>query len=73
MPRPKSEITGSGKSMGMRMSAWEHETYMALGGNKWLRAMIKNQRIAMITESFNPSQENQNALRKQTQTVQERI
>ena len=48
MPRPKSELTDSGKSMGIRMSAWEHETYMALGGNRWLRAFLKEQRVEMV-------------------------
>jgi hypothetical protein len=48
MPRPKSEITGSGKGIGMRMSAWEHETYMALGGNRWLRAFLKQKKLEMV-------------------------
>ena len=51
MPRPKSEITGSGKGIGMRMSAWEHETYMALGGNRWLRAFLKQKRVEMVKEA----------------------
>jgi hypothetical protein len=51
MPRPKSEITDSGKAMGMRMSAWEHETYMTLGGNKWLRATLKAHRMKLVKEA----------------------
>lgn len=35
----------------MRMSAWEHETYMALGGNRWLRAFLKQKRVEMVKEA----------------------
>lgn len=55
MPRPKSEATGSGKGMGMRMSAWEHETYMALGGNRWLRKFLKQRRTEMVKEAHQKS------------------
>ena len=55
MPRPKSELTDSGKSMGIRMSAWEHETYMALGGNRWLREFLKQRRIEMVKEAHHKS------------------
>ena len=56
MPRPKSELTQSGRAVGIRLTEWEYQEWKKLGGTKWLRQTLKNQRIAMITKSFNPSQ-----------------
>jgi hypothetical protein len=73
MPRPKSELTKSGRTIGVRLTEWEYQEWKKLGSTKWLRELLKTRKIDMINKSFNPSQENQNALRKQTQTIQERI
>lgn len=37
MPRPKTELTKSGKAIGIRVTQSEYEEYMRLGGGKWLR------------------------------------
>lgn len=69
MPRPKSELTKSGKTIGVRLTEWEYQEWVKLGKARWLREVLKNQRMAMI----NIYKENQDAVRKQTQTIQERI
>jgi hypothetical protein len=69
MPRPKSELTKSGRAIGVRLTEWEYQEWKKIGGVKWLRGVLKNQRMAMI----NIYKENQDAVRKQTQTIQERI
>ena len=69
MPRPKSELTKSGKTIGVRLTECEYQEWVKLGKARWLREVLKNQRMAMI----NIYKENQDAVRKQTQTIQERI
>jgi len=69
MPRPKSELTQSGRAIGIRLTEWEYQEWKKIGGAKWLRGVLKNQRMAMI----NIYKEDQDAVRKQTQTIQERI
>ena len=69
MPRPKTELTKSGKTIRVRLTEWEYQEWVKLGKARWLREVLKNQRMAMI----NIYKENQDAVRKQTQTIQERI
>ena len=69
MPRPKSELTKSGKTIGVRLTEWEYQEWVKLGKTRWLREVLKNQRMAMI----NIYKENQDAVRKQTPPIQERI
>jgi hypothetical protein len=45
MPRPKSELTKSGKTIGVRVTQSEHEEWKKLGGGKWLRAFLKDSRF----------------------------
>jgi len=45
MPRPKSELTKSGKTIGIRVTQSEYEEYMKLGGGKWLRSFLKDSRF----------------------------
>jgi len=40
MPRPKSELTKSGKTIGVRVTQREYEEFMRLGGGKWLRYQL---------------------------------
>jgi hypothetical protein len=40
MPRPKTEITKSGKTIGVRVTQSEYEEFMRLGGSKWLRYQL---------------------------------
>jgi hypothetical protein len=44
MPRPKTELTKSGKAIGIRVTQSEYEEYMNLGGGKWLRRMLQDRR-----------------------------
>jgi hypothetical protein len=41
MPRPKSELTKSGKTVGVRVTVGEWEEYVKLGMTKWLRATLR--------------------------------
>lgn len=44
MPRPKSELTKSGKTIGVRVTASEYEEWAKIGGSKWLRKMLQESR-----------------------------
>ena len=44
MPRPKSELTKSGKAIGIRVTQSEYEEYIKLGGGTWLRKMLQDRR-----------------------------
>ena len=44
MPRPKTELTKSGKAIGLRVTQSEYEEYMKLGGGTWLRRMLQDRR-----------------------------
>ena len=42
MPRPKSELTKSGKAVGVRLTQSEYEEYVRLGASKWLRKLLQD-------------------------------
>lgn len=44
MPRPKSELTKSGKAVGIRLTQSEYEEYIKLGGGTWLRKLLQDRR-----------------------------
>ena len=44
MPRPKTELTKSGKTIGIRVTQSEYEEYMKLGGGVWLRKLLQDSR-----------------------------
>ena len=44
MPRPKSEMTKSGKAIGVRVTASEYEEWIKIGGAKWLRKLLQESR-----------------------------
>ena len=44
MPRPKSELTKSGKAIGIRVTQSEYEEYTKLGGSKWVRKLLQDSR-----------------------------
>jgi hypothetical protein len=44
MPRPKSELTKSGKTVGIRVTQSEYEEYIKLGGGKWIRKLLQDSR-----------------------------
>jgi hypothetical protein len=45
MPRPKSELTKSGRTIGVRVTQSEYEQWVKLGASKWLRALLKDIRF----------------------------
>jgi hypothetical protein len=45
MPRPKSELTKNGKTVGVRLTQSEYEEYTKLGGGKWLRKLLQDSRF----------------------------
>jgi hypothetical protein len=44
VPRPKSELTKSGKAVGIRLTESEYVEYMQLGGGAWLRKLLQDSR-----------------------------
>ena len=48
MPRPKSELTKSGKIIGVRVTQSEYEQWLKLGGAKWLRKLLREKRDASV-------------------------
>ena len=44
MPRQKSELTKSGKAIGIRLTQSEYEEYIKLGGGTWLRKLLQDSR-----------------------------
>ena len=44
MPRPKSELTKCGKTVGVRLTQSEYEEWIKLGGGKWLRKFLQESR-----------------------------
>jgi len=48
MPRPKSELTKSGKTIGVRVTQSEYEQWIKLGASKWLRKLLQEKRNASV-------------------------
>ena len=48
MPRPKSELTKSGRTIGIRVTQSEYEQWMKLGAGKWLRKLLQEKRDANL-------------------------
>jgi hypothetical protein len=44
MPRPKSELTKNGKTIGVRLTPSEYEEYVKLGKSKWVRKLLRESR-----------------------------
>jgi hypothetical protein len=44
VPRPKSELTKSGKTIGIRVTQSEYEEYERLGKGKWVRKFLQDSR-----------------------------
>ena len=41
MPRPKSELTKNGRTIGVRLTSSEYDEYVKLGKSKWLRQLLR--------------------------------
>ena len=50
MPRPKSELTKSGRAIGVRVTELEYQEWIKLGGTKWLRAKLKANRQKSLND-----------------------
>jgi hypothetical protein len=50
VPRPKSELTRSGRGVGVRMSEWEYQEWVRLGATKWLRQQLMNSKRKHTTQ-----------------------
>jgi hypothetical protein len=48
MPRPKSEMTKSGKTIGVRVTQSEYEQWIKLGASKWLRKLLQEKKDAKL-------------------------
>lgn len=44
MPRPKTELTKSGRQIGIRVTESEYEQWQQLGGGTWLRKLLQDRR-----------------------------
>ena len=41
MPRPKTELTKSGRAIGIRLTESEYQQWLKLGATKWLRKLLQ--------------------------------
>ena len=48
MPRPKTELTKSGRAVGIRLTESEYQQWLKLGATKWLRKLLQEQRDASV-------------------------
>jgi hypothetical protein len=48
VPRPKSELTKSGKTIGVRVTQSEYEQWLKLGASKWLRKLLQEKKDAKL-------------------------
>ena len=48
MPRPKTELTKSGRAIGIRLTESEYQEWLKLGATKWLRKLLQEKRDASV-------------------------
>ena len=48
MPRPKTELTKSGKAIGVRVTQSEYDEWIKLGSSKWLRKQLQQSRDSRL-------------------------
>ena len=58
MPRPKSDLTKSGRAVGVRMSEWEYQEWVRLGGTKWLRQQLMDSKRKQLMVKENKVEQN---------------
>ena len=51
MPRPKSELTKSGRAIGVRLTQSEYEQWIKLGASKWLRKLLRDKKDAVKVQN----------------------
>jgi len=52
MPRPKSEITNTGKTIGVRLTEWQYQEWKKLGGAKWLRQLLMESKKKKVADDL---------------------
>ena len=60
MPRPKSELTKSGKTIGIRVTQSEYEEYTKLGGSKWVRKLLQDSRDKQFLNNWREANDKEN-------------
>ena len=58
MPRPKSDLTKSGRAVGVRMSEWEYQEWVRLGSTKWLRQQLMDSKRKQLMVKENKVEQN---------------
>jgi len=48
MPRPKTELTKSGRAIGIRLTESEYQQWLKIGATKWLRKLLQEKRDASV-------------------------
>jgi hypothetical protein len=48
MPRPKTELTKSGRAVGVRLTESEYQQWLKIGATKWLRKLLQEKRDASV-------------------------
>lgn len=48
MPRPKTELTKSGRAVGIRLTESEYQQWLKLGATKWFRKLLQEKRDASV-------------------------
>jgi hypothetical protein len=54
VPRPKSELTKSGRAIGVRLTDWEFQEWVKLGGYKWLRQKLMESKRKSVKDVQKP-------------------
>jgi len=52
MPRPKSDLTKSGRAVGVRLREWEYQEWLNLGGTKWFRKLLMDSYKRRVHEQY---------------------
>jgi hypothetical protein len=52
MPRPKSELTNSGRAVGIRLTEWEYQEWKKLGSSKWLRQQLMESKKKKVADDL---------------------
>jgi len=50
MPRAKSELTKSGRAIGVRLTESEYQEWVKLGAARWLRSLLQESKKQRVKE-----------------------
>jgi hypothetical protein len=54
VPRPKSDLTKSGRAIGVRLTEWEFKEWVKLGGYRWLRQQLMDSKRKSVKDVQKP-------------------